>query len=211
MHEDKSGLKRMISAPAVYNLVQFAAGASMYRNRMVRDFIKPAANDRILDIGCGTGEYVKFLDRHCPSYEYYGFDGEAGYVAYSKTLFAGRNNLHFYHRVLTEAGIAEFESFDIVLAIGVMHHMDDALVTSLLRLAKRALKPGGRLVTYDPGRFSDANVIENFFVKHDRGRNIRAPEHYERIVKQVFPVVRLHVPRLTYYPCRNVVFECVND
>ena len=56
MHEDKSGLKRIISTPAVYNLVQFLAGASLYRDRMVSDFIKPVVGNRILDIGCGTGE-----------------------------------------------------------------------------------------------------------------------------------------------------------
>jgi cyclopropane fatty-acyl-phospholipid synthase-like methyltransferase len=210
MNEDKRGLKRIISKPAIYNLVQLLAGARMYRNRMVRDYIKPFKGCRILDIGCGTGEYVEFLDRHCDAYEYFGFDGEAGYIAYAQRLFAHRPGIRFHHRILTEDRSSEFKNFDIVMAIGVMHHMGDDLVLSLLRAAKMALSPGGRLITYDPGQFSDMNAIEGFFVKHDRGRNIRFVQDYERLVGQAFQRYTSYVPRLTYYPCRNVIFECFN-
>jgi SAM-dependent methyltransferase len=206
-----SGLKSVISRPAVYNLVQFIAGARLYRTRMVRQYIRPFEGCRILDIGCGTGEYVEFLDQHCSSYEYFGFDGEARYVLYGQQLFANRPNIHIHHRVLTEEVIQELNNFDIVLAIGVMHHLDDDLVLSLLRLAREALRPAGRLVTYDPGQFSDMNRIEAFFVNHDRGRNIRCPEHYDRLIGQVFPARQMYLPSLTYYRCRNVVFDCFND
>src|SRR5438270_3312465 len=128
--EDNGGLKRIIGVPVVYNLVQFVAGARMYRKRMVRGYIKPFEGCRILDIGCGTGEYVEFLDRYCSKYEYFGFDAEARYVAYGKNVFAGRPGIHFYHQMLTDDAIDEFKNFDIVLAIGVMHHMDDRMVLS---------------------------------------------------------------------------------
>jgi len=209
--EDKGGLKSIITVPAVYNFIQLIAGARMYRARMVREYVKPFEGCRILDIGCGTGEYVEFLNRCCSRYEYFGLDAEARYVAHGKKVFAGRPGIHLYHQVLTEDAIAEFRNFDIVLAMGVMHHMDDLMVLSLLRLAKKALKPAGRLVTYDPGRFNDMNHIEMFFMNHDRGRNIRFPEHYDRLVAAVFAKRKMYLPSLTYYPCRNVVFDCIND
>ncbi len=206
--EDKSGLKKIISIPAVYNLVQFVAGARMYRTRMVRDYIKPFDGCRILDIGCGTGEYVEFLDQFCSNYEYYGFDAEAAYIESAQQRYADRPKLQFFARLLTEDVIEEIESFDIVMAMGVMHHMDDELVMSLLRLARKALKPSGRFITYDPGCFVDMNSIERFFVNHDRGRNIRSPDHYERLVSQVFQNRSRAEPKLTYYSVRNVVFTC---
>lgn len=183
----------------------------MYRTRMVRDYIRPFAGCRILDVGCGTGEYIEFLDRHCPSYEYFGFDAEGQYIAYGKQLLSNRTDIHFYHHMLTHDEVDEFNDFDIVLAIGVMHHMDDDMVLSLLRLAKKALKAAGRLITYDPGRFDDMNIIEKFFVNHDRGRSIRSPAHYCSLISQVFLTHEVYLPCLTYYPCRNVVFDCINE
>jgi SAM-dependent methyltransferase len=209
--ENKSGIHSYISTPWVYNLVQWAAGAKMYREKMVADFIKPFDNAKILDIGCGTGEYIHHISGHCKNFEYYGFDGEKVYIDYANKLFAGQSNFHFYHKILTENEVKEFNNFDIVIATGVMHHLDDALVVSLLRLAKLALKPGGRLITYDPGKFTDMSVYEKFFVKYDRGRSIRSEQQYADLVKVVFPHYKSHAVYLTYYKSRNIVFECWND
>jgi SAM-dependent methyltransferase len=210
IYEDKSGLKKIISRPAIYNLIQWAAGARMYRNRLVRDYIKPFEGCRILDIGCGTGEFVEFIGLHCSKFTYFGFDAEASYIAHAKELSADKPHVHFFHRILMEEDTSEFNDFDIVLAMGVMHHMSDNVALSLLRTARKTLKPNGRLITFDPGKFHDSNVIERFFVRHDRGRNIRPPEHYERLIRQVFASCQANLPELTYFPCRNVVFECVN-
>jgi SAM-dependent methyltransferase len=208
IHEDKSGFKSIISFPWVYNVIQLIAGARMYRSRMVQKYIKPFEGCRILDIGCGTGEYVGFLDDNCKNYEYYGFDAELSYVNSAQRRYCGRQNIRFSAQPLTADAVQEIGGFDIVMAIGVMHHMDDPLVLSLLRLAKSAMKPAGRFVTYDPGYFSDMNRIERFFVKHDRGRNIRTPRHYDDLISQVLPNRECHEPSLTYYPTRNVVFVC---
>ena len=211
MAENKSGIHSIISAPWVYNMVQYLAGAKMYREKMVQDYIKPTEGCRILDIGCGTGEYVHHIDRHCKDYEYYGFDGEAVYIDYANQLFKDRTKLHFYHKILTEETVKEFEQFDIVIATGVMHHLDDPIVLSLLQLSKKALKPGGRLVTYDPGKYEDMSLLEKFFVKYDRGRSIRFEREYASLISQVFYRYQAYSPYLTYYKSRNIVFECFND
>jgi len=211
MAENKSGIHSIISHPSVYNLVQFVAGAKMYRNSMVKDYIKPFDGCKILDIGCGTGEYVEYLQKYCKNFEYYGFDGEADYIEHGKKIFQDNPHIHLYHKLLTEDVIKEFNNFDIVIATGVMHHLDDALVISLLKLAKMALKPGGRLVTYDPGKYSDINVFEKFFVKYDRGRSIRFETEYAELIKQVFTTYKSYQPSLTYYPVRNIIFECFNN
>lgn len=206
--EDKSGLKRLISFGWVYELVQFVAGANIYRTKVTRDYIKPFEGCKILDIGCGTGEYVRFLDKFCRQYEYYGFDSEANYIERGKALFKGRPEIHLRHQMLTAETIDEIGQFDIVIAIGVMHHMSDEVVLSLLHTAKAALKPGGRLVTYDPGRFENEKIMETFFAKYDRGRNIRPQAAYAKLISQVFTDFKGFEPMLTYYPVRNVLFEC---
>ena len=211
MAEKKSGIHSIISIPWIYNLVQRVAGAKLYRDNMVKKYIKPFDGCKILDIGCGTGEYIDHFYDYCKTFEYYGFDGEGDYIEYGKELFKDKPNVHFYHKILTEEGIKEFNNFDIVMATGVMHHLDDPIALSLLRLSKLALKPGGRLITYDPGRFDDMSLIEKFFVKYDRGRNIRFEKEHEALVKQVFTNYRASTPYLTYFKARNIVFECFNN
>ncbi len=211
MAENKSGIHSIISAPWVYNLVQWVAGAKMYREKMVADYIKPFDGCRVLDIGCGTGEYIHHLRQYCKDFEYYGFDGEGVYIEYAKELFKDDPKMHFYHMILTEENIKDFQNFDIVIATGVMHHLDDPIVVSLLHLAKQALKKGGRLVTYDPGKYENMSAIEKFFVKYDRGRSIRYEGEYAGLISQVFPRYKAYSPYLTYYKSRNIVFECFND
>ena len=46
-------------------------------------------------------------------------------------------------------------SFDIVIAHGLLHHLDDRQATELFALARAALRPGGRLIIID-------------MVRHDR-------------------------------------------
>lgn len=210
MAENKRGMFGSISIPSVYNIVQFVAGADMYRNAMVRDHIKPFDGCTIVDIGCGTGEYVEHIARHCRSFEYYGFDGEAKYIEHARQRYASMPNVQFIHKVLTARDAAQFKGADIAMAMGVMHHMDDSVVLSLLRVAKSALKPGGRLVTYDPGLYDRMSFMEWFFATFDRGRSIRSEDGYKHLIGQVFFEFDSHVRYLTYYKSRNIVFECRN-
>ncbi len=210
MAENKSGLHAIITLPRVFNFIQWLAGAKMYRNKMLQDYIKPFDGCRILDIGCGTGEYIDHLDDFCKEYEYYGFDGEAVYIDHAKKVFKDRKNVHFYLQILTEDSIKDYEGFDMVIATGVLHHLDDQIVTSLLKVAKLALKPGGKFVSYDPGKFEKMSVLENVFWKYDRGRSIRTVEQTEALIKPIFPNYKAHTPYLTYYKSRNIVFECFN-
>jgi len=208
MAQNKKGIHAIISWPLVYNVFQWLAGASIYRKRMVRDFIKPFDSCRILDIGCGTGEYVAHIKKYCKNFEYHGFDSELSYIEHAKKMNAGNPRIHFYHQILTEEMVTEFNQFDIVIATALMHHLDDSEVTALLKLALKCLKPGGRLVTYDPAKYEKMTFMEKFFVKYDRGRSIRFEEEYLALVKSVFPKSDKFSGHLTYYPARSVVFEC---
>lgn len=208
MAQNKKGIHAIISLPFVYNIVQFVAGASLYRKRMVRDYVKPFEGCRILDIGCGTGEYVDHLKKYCKSFEYHGFDNELSYIEHAKKSHAGDPRVHFYHKTLTEEMVTDFNQFDIVIAAALMHHLDDHEVTGLLKLALKCLKPGGRLVTFDPAKYEKMSFMEKVFVKYDRGRSIRFEDEYGALVKSIFPQYKMHSRQMTYYPARSVMFEC---
>jgi hypothetical protein len=96
-----------------------------------------------------------------------------------------------------------------VIAIGVLHHLNDADATRLLTLGRSALRPGGRLVTMDPCYTAHQSRIAQFVISHDRGRNVRDDERYGHLANRVFPRVETHVRGdLSRIPYTHLVMEC---
>jgi 2-polyprenyl-3-methyl-5-hydroxy-6-metoxy-1,4-benzoquinol methylase len=78
----------------------------------------------------------------------------------------------FRYAMAEEATLQGEPSYDLVLAAGVLHHLDDKEVLKLLGMAKSALKYGGRLVTIDPCFDKEKNPIARLLVSKDRGHNV---------------------------------------
>ena len=57
----------------------------------------------------------------------------------------------FFTRDVFYDGASIGGAFDIILAIGLLHHLDDQQTAALLGAARRRLKPGGRMVSHRPG------------------------------------------------------------
>jgi SAM-dependent methyltransferase len=76
---------------------------------------------------------------------------------------------------------------DIAVAIGILHHLDDAIAANLLRAAARVLKPGGRMIMVDPCYHAGQTIIQRFVVSHDRGAHVRPFERYVELAERVFP------------------------
>ena len=132
-------LKSLLDQPVIYKLFSALVGAQYSISTLVNQYVRPAAGDRILDIGCGPG---KILD-HLPQVDYFGFDFSPSYIE-SATRRYGHRGQFFCQRVSeAQVFLEQPESFDIVLAIGVLHHLDDAEAMQLFEIARRALKKDG--------------------------------------------------------------------
>lgn len=107
----------------------------------------PPAPARVLDLGCGTGWTSTFLARS--GYEVVGLDISADMVAAAEAERArlGLDNLRF---VAGDYEAAGFDSeFDAALFFDSLHHAEDEVAA--LRVAFKALRPGGVCVTSEPG------------------------------------------------------------
>lgn len=62
--------------------------------------------------------------------------------------------------------------FDIVLASGLLHHLDDEAVGELMQLVRLALRAGGRFAAIDPVMVSGQNRIARALIERDRGLNV---------------------------------------
>ena len=99
--------------------------------------------------------------------------------------------------------------FDIVLACGVLHHLDDNSGHQLLTLAKQALVPGGRFISIDPVFTLKQNPIARFLIERDRGQHVRDAEGYMNMARQVFEFVSGKVRNRTWIPYTHWTMECI--
>ncbi|MEZ4231136.1 MAG: class I SAM-dependent methyltransferase [Polyangiaceae bacterium] len=101
-------------------------------------FLKDHRGGRLLDLGCGRGEFLNGFSRQ--GFRVTGFDRAQPDGGTSAPIVLGdyeRDGLPF-----------EDSSFDIVFNKSVLEHTHD--ITRLLRECRRILRPGGRLVSLVP-------------------------------------------------------------
>lgn len=195
------GLRSILSSPIIYDTFQSLMGAKKGRVMFAGEFIRAHPGDRVIDFGCGTAEILDYL----PSVEYFGFDVSPGYIQAAQSRFGDR--AHFECRIITEQDALVLPKFDIALAIGVLHHLDDKVVNSMLRTAFAVLNKGGRLITIDPCYAPDQNALSRLLVSHDRGQNVRDLAGYSALAKVVFADTVAQVRHRAWIPYTHCIME----
>ena len=142
-----------------FNLI----GAPQRSRILVREYIQPKAGDRILEIGCGPGTIVPFL----PECDYLGFDSSASYIEQARKRYP---RAKFICERVSQYTLPGRECFDIVLALAILHHLDDDEALRLIDISRQALKPGGRLITLDGVWTNDQSRSAHYLLARDRGQ-----------------------------------------
>lgn len=127
----------------------------------------PKRVGRLLDVGCGTGNFVAAAARR-------GFDA-VGIDFSEKAVERGRTTYGVdLHRMTTADARARFGdgAFDVVTAFEVLEHMDD--VRSFVDDLTALLHPGGRLIISVPNRerrpwmLNEGDLPPHHFTRWDR-------------------------------------------
>jgi SAM-dependent methyltransferase len=196
-------LRDVLAKPQVYILFARLIGATYGRRIYIERHIKPRKGDRILDIGCGPADILDSL----PQVDYHGFDLSEEYIASARQRFGSRG--HFHVEKVNIDLLKKYAGFDLVLATGVLHHLNDAEATDLFRVAKAALKPTGRLITLD-GCFAEGQSrVARHLLSRDRGKYVRNQAGYVELAKTVFGNVRPFLTtELLRIPYTHIILEC---
>ncbi|OBG93804.1 methyltransferase [Mycobacterium sp. E3251] len=203
MAQVTSGIRAVLSHPLVYEALQRIMGAKRGREWIVRDLIRPFPGMRILDLGCGPAE---ILDSLPEDVAYTGYDMSTEYIAAAEAKFGTRGTFHC--RLLEQAEAATLEPFDLVMGIGVLHHLDDGTARQFMTLAKAALKPGGRLLTLDACYAPKQNPIARFIISKDRGQHVRNEAGYRALAEGVFTSIAGAVRHWGWPPYTHWSMEC---
>jgi ubiquinone/menaquinone biosynthesis C-methylase UbiE len=162
---------RLLDNPLVFRLQQKLCNNYLSVRDAFSRYIMTTGKD-ILDIGCSTaacaGQIIDMKQNR-----YVGVDIDTRYIELAKKF-------HPYgHFLQQDARKLPFGSgsFDIVMFIGVWHHMDDALVLACMAEVRRVLRPTGVVLVSEPV-FRPDWPISAFLLKNDRGRFIRTRDGY---------------------------------
>ncbi|MCI5114372.1 MAG: class I SAM-dependent methyltransferase [Candidatus Electrothrix sp. AW1] len=203
MAQQTSHVYSILSVPFFYNLLQKILGSKNGRTEFVNKYMCASPDDRILDIGCGTAEILDYLPN-----TYVGFDASSTYIEAAKKRYQHKN-AQFFSRLVTELELHKFEPFNIVIATGILHHLEDNEVVHLFSLAKKFLAQKGRVVTIDPCYLEKQRGLAKFIINRDRGQNIRTPSQYKDLAEKVMPNVSLTVRGdLLRIPYDHAILKC---
>lgn len=178
--------EHIIQRARVYNRIQRSVGSARIWSALM-DTLEPEITqlketDIWLDLGCGTAEFLAYLPDHI---HYIGIDCNPKYIHFAKRRYQHRPNTQFicgdWHQI--SSSVLDEQSIRVISLLGLLHHLNDADATQVLRLGERLLDPDGLLFSLDGCPDVNSSRFERFFYWIDRGQFIRT----EPIMRRLFP------------------------
>jgi ubiquinone/menaquinone biosynthesis C-methylase UbiE len=146
--------------------------------------LAPHPGQKILDLGCGTGEFSTLFSPD----DYLGVDLSARYIAYARRVYR-----HDFQVGDIRALNLPDHTFDAVLVVGVLHHLPDEDTARVLREIQRVLKPTGQaLVLEDIPTVSNYNLLGKLIHYLENGHNIRRAEQYRALFEKHLSIERTY-------------------
>ena len=122
-------LAQVFDNAKLYEIFQFALAKKTSHNVIKNEILKPDDGiSSVLDFGCGIGYHSRFF----PYAEYLGIEPLESCIAIANKNYADSSTQfisgdHLYLKNLNN------ESFDLVIAVGVLHHIDDEIFNEFIR------------------------------------------------------------------------------
>jgi SAM-dependent methyltransferase len=122
-----------------------------FRSRLIEQAaIRPG--DRVLDLGCGTGTLLQWMDGRQPAARYTGVDADADVLDRARCKLAGAATPIQLDRARADALPYADAGFDRVVSSLFFHHLERDAKQRVAAELLRVLRPGGELHIADFGR-----------------------------------------------------------
>ncbi len=108
----------------------------------------------MLDLGCGAGNILSYL----PAIQYTGVDLSPKAVTCAQERYGTK--ARFVCADVIDFLSRNTDQYDLVMAIGFLHHFDDGAVRDLFRELNKHMDSNSRMITVDGCREGDPSFVE---------------------------------------------------
>ncbi len=115
--------ERILDTTRGYGAFRRLIKADRSMRLIVDEYVRPTATSSVLDIGCGNADLARMLPAGT---SYLGLDNNPRYIR--DTAARGLNVIEASVSDLLGIG---YGPFDVVVAVGLLHHLDDATAEEL--------------------------------------------------------------------------------
>lgn len=151
------------------------------RKRVIRRYTYNGKFENVLDAACGTGILVSLFSPR----QYYGVDIDKDAIWYARRKHPG---YQFAIGDLTD--FTTTKKFDLVLVVGVLHHLSSRDVNKFLTCVSSLLKKNSKMVIveaiYPIKKWNIPAYLLRFF---DKGKFIRNRIGYKRLIEENFEII----------------------
>lgn len=124
---------------------EFFEACTSPENRFIMKFLGDVRGKRIIELGCGLGEAAVYFAKK--GAEVVATDISGGMCELAKKVAQKHGVTISTTQAYADKIPFPNESFDIVYAANLLHHVD---VEAAIKEARRVLKPGGMFISWDP-------------------------------------------------------------
>ena len=182
--ENNHGLRRFLKLPYLYNILMNMLGAKVASKWMATNFLKITDGDKIIDIGCGPGSFWENYSTLIPqNTNYHGIDPNIDYINRAKKIYGEKGCFHIGN-TKDYINSTKFKEADIVMCLGVLHHLTDKDAIELFAFANHNLKFGGRFLAIEPVHLLNQSVLSTWFMNQDRGLYIRSEPEWKNLLEK---------------------------
>jgi len=139
------------------------------------------AEDRVVDLGCGSGRLLNLIAQWNQSVSFTGVDLAPNMLAKAREQAEdhGLSNVTYSEGDFSTLSNIEDKSVDAVISSMALHHLPDRdSLTRCFTAIGRILRPGGALYLMDFGRLRTKRAIEIFVSKVSRTEPASVTEDY---------------------------------
>lgn len=206
MAQIKSGLKTILEQPIVYSVFQTVLGSRRSTRTIIDQYLKFENGMKVLDIGCGPADILDQIDQRI---DYLGIDFENAYIEKARKRYGDRGQ--FFCKNALDLVEEQKGSFDRILVLALLHHLEDKEVDELLSALSKLLAKDGFLFILENTFTSDQSFLARKIIEMDRGLNVREPEGYLRHCRKYFANCKSEIRHdLLRIPYTHILISCSN-